>query len=214
MRRLAVLPALLLAACASGPQPPDWQSNAQSATEAALQAYLSGDSAGAQRQMERARSEVARTGNPARAARIELMQCAAQVASLVFEPCAGYEAFTADAGAPDRAYAHYLAGHATAPDIELLPPAQRGVARAGSTALRDVSEPLSRLVAAGVLLQQGRADPTTITTAVDTASAQGWRRPLLAWLGVQLSRAQALGDEAEVERLRRRIGLAQGQALR
>ena len=44
---------------------------------------------------------------------------------------------------------------------------------------------IERLVAAGVLLQTGRADPGVIAQAVDTASAQGWRRPLLAWLGVR-----------------------------
>ena len=201
---------LLLAACAGGPPPADWQLNAQSASEAATAAYLAGDSAAETRHFERARSEVSRTGSPQRMARIELLRCAAHVASLVFEACPGYERLQADADAPERAYAQYLAGRAQAPDIELLPAVQRGVARGGPAALREVADPLSRLVAAAVLFQQGRADPTTIALAVDTASAQGWRRPLLAWLNVQLARAEHAGDTSEVERLRRRIALAQG----
>ena len=68
--------------------------------------------------------------------------------------------------------------------------------------------PLARLVAAGVLLQTNRADPAVIASAIDTASAQGWRRPLLAWLGVQQKRAQAAGDTAEAARIQRRITLA------
>jgi hypothetical protein len=200
----------LVAACAGGPPPPDWQLNAQSASEAATAAFLAGDTAAEMRHFERARAEVSRTGSPQRLARIELLRCAAHVASLQLEACAGYERLGADADAPERAYAAYLMGQAQPADIELLPPAQRSVARGGPAALRDVADPLSRLVAAAVLFQQGRADPSTIVLAADTASAQGWRRPLLAWLKVQLARAEHAGDAAEAERLRRRIALAQG----
>ena len=42
---------------------------------------------------------------------------------------------------------------------------------------------------------------------MDTASAQGWRRPLLAWLGVQAMRATQAGDTAEAQRIQRRINL-------
>jgi hypothetical protein len=42
---------------------------------------------------------------------------------------------------------------------------------------------------------------------MDTASAQGWRRPLLAWLNVQAQRAEQGGDSEEAARLRRRIAL-------
>ena len=45
--------------------------------------------------------------------------------------------------------------------------------------------------------------------AADTASAQGWRRPLLAWLDVQARLADERGDAAEAARLRRRMGLVE-----
>jgi hypothetical protein len=77
-----------------------------------------------------------------------------------------------------------------------------------SGSLAGVADPLARLVAAGALLKAGRITPADIAAAVDTASSQGWRRPLLAWLGVQEQRARAAGDAAAVERLRRRIELA------
>jgi hypothetical protein len=69
---------------------------------------------------------------------------------------------------------------------------------------------LARLVAVGVLFQAGRASPPAIALAVDTASSQGWRRPLLAWLKVQLELAERAGDSEAAERLRRRIGVAAG----
>jgi hypothetical protein len=64
------------------------------------------------------------------------------------------------------------------------------------------------LVAAGAALRAGQLTPEGIATATETASTQGWRRPLLAWLGVSIQRAQALGDTQEVARLQRRVALA------
>ena len=61
-------------------------------------------------------------------ARIELAHCAAQLASLVFDACAGFEALRADAPAPERVYADYLAGRVASGDVGLLPAAHRAVA--------------------------------------------------------------------------------------
>ena len=83
--------AALVAACASSPPVPDWQGNARSAMDRAIAAYLSGDSAVADVEFRRARAEIARTGRTDLLARVELMRCAARVASLVFERCEGFE---------------------------------------------------------------------------------------------------------------------------
>ncbi|WP_343730811.1 hypothetical protein [Duganella sp.] len=101
---------------------------------------------------------------------------------------------------------------AGAADIALLPEQHRAVAAATSdtavvSAVQAITDPLSRLVASGVLLRTGRANPQILADAVETASAQGWRRPLLAWLGVQAMRAEQAGDTAEAQRIKRRIAL-------
>jgi len=207
---------LMLAGCAGHPPPPDWQLNAKAASERSLAAYLSGNARVDAQELERARSEIARTGRADLLARIELTRCAAQVASLVFGPCAEFEALRADADAAERAYADYLAARIAAPSIALLPEPQRAVAAGARAdapnvaALRAIDDPLSRLVAAGVLFEAGRADPQVITIAIDTASAQGWRRPLLAWLDVELRRAEQSGAVEDAARLRRRVALVQG----
>jgi len=206
---------LLLTACAGGQPPLDWQLNSKAAMGGAVTAYLSGDSALEARQFELARSEVARTGRADLVARIELIRCAARVASLQFGACDGFEKLRSHASPPERAYADFLAARLSAPDIDLLPAAQRAVAASSnpetaSASLRAVEDPFSRLVAAAVLFEAGRANPSAITLAVDTASSQGWRRPLLAWLNVQAMRAEKAGATDEAERLRRRIGLLQG----
>jgi hypothetical protein len=209
--------AILVAACAGSPPTPNWQGNARSAMDRATAAYLAGDTRVADAEFERARAEVARTGRPDLLARVELMRCATRVASLDFEPCERFERLRPDADTAERAYADYLAARVLPQDIALLPPQHRAVASANLgvdaalEAVRSIEDPLSRLVAIGVLFQSGRASPTAIALAVDTASAQGWRRPLLAWLNVQLELAERAGNAEEAERLRRRIGVALGK---
>ena len=216
MRRLTApvaLVVLLVTSCSSTPPAPDWQMNAKGGMERAQDAYLSGNARVEVAEFTRARAEVARTGRPDLLARLELARCATRVASLVLEPCTAYEALAADAAAPEKAYAAYLAGRAQASDVPLLPEQHQpfaGVAPVPAARVQALADPLSRLVAAGVLLQTGRADPGVIAVAIEAASSQGWRRPLLAWLGVQAQRATLAGDGAEAERIRRRMALVTG----
>lgn len=213
LRFSAVLATALLVACGNTPPPPDWQMNAKGSLERSLEAYLTGNNRVEVLEFERARAEVARTGRPDLLARTELMRCAGRVASLVLEPCVGFEALRQDALPAERAYADYLAGRLPAKDVALLPPQHRAVAShvsSGGGALPDIADPMARLVAAGVLLQAGQASPAVVAQAVATASAQGWRRPLLAWLGVQARLAEQGGDADEAARIRRRIQLVQG----
>ncbi|MGZ9059900.1 MAG: hypothetical protein ACXW14_11730, partial [Burkholderiaceae bacterium] len=202
-------------ACASGPPVPDWESNAKTSMDHAVAAYLTGDTRLAASDFERARSEIGRTGRIDLIGRAELVRCAARVASLVFEPCEGFEKLRADSAAPERAYADYLAARVQPQDIALLPPQHHATASStlsadgAVAALRAIEDPLSRLVAIGVLFQAGRANPTAIAMATDTASAQGWRRPLLAWLNVQLALAEKSGDTGEAAQLGRRIAVVQ-----
>ena len=202
--------ALLVGACSSTPPPPDWQSNSKLAIERAVAAHLNGDARIEALELERARREVARTGRFDLAARIELMHCAARIASLAFEPCTGFEAIREQSGAAERAYADYLEGRSIAPqDITLLPAAQQ-IGAGSASSLKDIADPFARLVAIGVRFRTDRADPAAIDLAIDTASAQGWAVPLVTWLGVQLKRAEAAGADDEARRLRRRIDLIVG----
>ena len=202
----------LLIACASRPPVPDWQLDAKGASERFVKAYAAGNSRVETLEFAKARSAVASTGRLDLLARLELLRCATRVASLVLEPCAGFEALRAEAQPAERAYADYLAGQLAARDAALLPPAQQSVVAAApaaqAAALKSVDDPLSRLVAAGVLLRRSQASPAVLAQAVETASAQGWRRPLLAWLGAQAMRAEQAGDTLEAARLRRRMDLA------
>ncbi|WP_293605001.1 hypothetical protein [Polaromonas sp. UBA4122] len=204
--------ALLLSACASGPKPPDWQLEAKGSMERSVAAYMEGNSRVEMAELARARSQLSRTGRADLLATAELLHCATRVASLVFEPCAGFETLRQDASEAQRAYADYLRGQVQPQSIALLPAPQRAAAAGDAGAVQGIADPLSQLVAAGVMLQTGKASPAVIVQAINTASSQGWRRPLLAWLNLQAQRAEQAGSSEEAARLRRRIALTQGSS--
>ncbi len=180
---------LFLSGCAGGPVPPAWQASAKYSLDAFQQAYLRGDTRVADLEFARARAELASTGSPALVARAELIRCAARTASLEFDDCPGFEKLRADAGPEELTYAEFLAGRA-----------ERAAAE----------DPFSRLVFLAVQFKGAKATPENIASAIEISSAQGWRRPLLAWLGVEEKRAEAAGDNAALAAVRRRIALVSG----
>jgi hypothetical protein len=206
MRVILLLATLAaLAGCGSKPREPDWQMNAHGALERYVNAYMSGNARVEASEFERGRSELESTGQPGLVARAELTRCALRVATLVFEPCEGFERLRADSPAAERAYADYLAGTIAPADVALLPAQHR------AASVKAIEDPVSRLVAAGVLFRRNQATPELLALAAATASEQGWRRPLLAWLGVAARRAEQAGALEEAQRLRRRMALAAGE---
>ncbi len=213
MRRvLLILLAAVLAACAGGAVEPDWRVNAHEALTAYVQSSLKGDMRIAARELAIARREAGRTGSAEPLARVELTACAVRIASLAGEDCPEVQPLLRDAGEASRAYAAYLAGRWEGLDRALLPPAQRDVPVATDAVakLNGIDEPFSRLVAAALLLGAGRLPPEGIAVAIDTASAQGWRRPLVAWLMFDRDRLTAAGDSIRAAERQRRIDYASG----
>lgn len=203
-RAVLLLAVAALAGCAGTPRPA-WTGDAQAALALAVEAALGGDARAEAQAFDRARATLARSGQPGLLARAELLRCAAQAARLEPSACAAFEPLRADAAADDRAYADYLAGRLQPADLERLPPHHRAAARGDAGALAQAGDPFARLVAAATLLHAGRADGAVVAQAVDTASAQGWRRALLPWLRVQQRQAEAAGQGDEAARVQRRI---------
>ena len=196
-----------LAGCGSKPVQPEWKSNASGSLKGFSQSYLKGDTGAAEAEFKRARIEMASTGRPDLVAHAELYRCATRVASLEYDDCPGFQALAQDATASERAYAAYLAGNWQGLDAALLPDQHRAIVQ-GKGGIAAIVDSLSQLVAAGVLMKAGRIAPADIKAATETASMQGWRRPLLMWLGVAHKRASEAGDVAEAARIQRRIDLA------
>lgn len=208
---LAALIAIAGAGCSVAPTPA-WQADAHDGLESFTGAYLKGDTKLATRYFAESRAAVAGTGRADLVARAELIRCGIGTAALDFDACSGFEAIRADATDADRAYADFLGGKFEQEAGAKLPPQYEGIAKAKDAdaqnrALRDIKDPVSRLVAAGALFRGGRLSPEGLSTAVDTASEQAWRNPLLAYLNVQAKLAETAGDTAALEAIRKRIEL-------
>ncbi|MFD2297838.1 hypothetical protein QRO11_14970 [Paracidovorax citrulli] len=209
----AMLAAALATGCAQRPPAPEWELNARGAADRATQAYLSGNDRVAAQEWRRAREETARTARPDLLARVVLLECATRVASLAQVGCPDFAPLRGGAAAAERAYADYLEGRAGGAEAGLLPPAQRAVQAEGTPALAGVADPLARLLAAAVLHVRGQGGPDVSQNAIDAASSQGWRRPLLAWLLLAEREARAGGDARRADQLRQRVDvLGQGEA--
>ena len=89
----------------------------------------------------------------------------------------------------------------------LSPPTAAQSAADTAPLLSAMADPLSRLVAAAVLVQAGHGNPAVVAAGVQAASDQGWTRPLLAWLGWQLRQARAAGNAELARRTQARIDL-------
>jgi hypothetical protein len=204
--------AVLLAGCATQPAP-EWQANAHSALQRATRAYLAGADRVATAEWRLAQTELARTAQPEQVFRGVVLNCAVHQSALQLHHCTPAHAVQQQASAADAAYVRYLSAAHQLSDVPLLPAAQQAVAAAllaGDVPnLASITDSLSRLVAASVVLQQRGPNPALLQTAVDTASAQGWRKPLLAWLQLQMQYAQQQGDTALVHQVERRIATLQ-----
>lgn len=221
-KKAGVALVVLLSACSSTPPPPTWQANAFGALETYTKAYLSGQQALSADALRQARLEVAQTGRPDVMARLELTRCALEVAGLIKTDCPGFQALAIDAQASDKSYAAFLSGRWQGLDEQKLPlqyrdfftlasapgePPSFDAGKASPSHLLKINNPLSQLVAAGILHIRGQLKSQDVAVAAEAASAQGWRRPLLAWLGLQLQAAKARGDVAQTASIERRLSL-------
>lgn len=211
MKRAALIIAVsLLAACANHVPPPDWLLRADAARDAHARFWLEGRDKLADGQLALARDAVRQTGDASAMARIELHACAVQMAALAATDCPAFAALAIDAGRREQVYGDYLAGRLDNANIGLLPEAQANVWR-NPGALKEVADPLSRLLAAAVLFRSNRLSPEGIALAIDTASTQGWRRPLLAWLTLERERRQRSGDAEGAAAIERRLARIVGE---
>jgi hypothetical protein len=217
MRRLLLLGSvLLLSACGSkGPPIPDWKTDSANYIERYKKAYLTGDNTLADGYFKRALDATSGAGRVAETARLWLIQCALNKASLASDNCATYADLSrADSTAEDRAYYQFLTGAWDQLDVKSLPgqyvpllKLANGDAAPSNAVLKAIPDSLSRLIGASILLSRKQADDATLALAAETASDQGWRRPLLVYLKLQETRAKERGDTGVQTQLAVRIRL-------
>ncbi len=217
---IALAGLLLLGACGSGgPPPPDWKRDAADFVERYSKHALRGENSLAERYFQQAIAATGGAGRLADTARLWLVHCAVRRAMLIDDPCAEYAGLAPfEPHAADHAYYQFLTLRWDTADAALLPaPHQRLVeapADARHAVLAQVEDPLARLLDASLLLMRREANAATLSLATETASAQGWRQPLLTYLKLREKQALIQGDTAEQAHLQQRIQLVEQQLTR
>jgi hypothetical protein len=213
-RLLACTCLILLAACGGKPPPPDWKADAADLIERYQKHELRGENLLAERYFKQAVAATASAGRVAETARLWLGRGAVRRASLDDDDCSEYlELAQTETSAADRTYYRFVTLDWNGIDTSALPRPYAAVVAAApdrrTAPVGAIEHPLSRLLAASLVVQRGEADDALLALATETASAEGWTRPLLVYLKLQHKRATGRGDTAALAALDARIRLVE-----
>jgi plasmid maintenance system killer protein len=196
-----------LTACSSAPPSKDWSNNSYANQQLAIKYILLGESKKSQAVIAQLRKDLSLTARTDLAAKTELILCATEQAALIMPPCENFEKLKSDAKPSELAYAQFLSGQWNTMTVQLLPEQYQALVQHAQpeSQLAGIESPLSRLIAGSVLLQKNQLSANGLELMVNTASSEGWRKPLLAWLSVQLKVFEQNQDESAATLVKRRI---------
>jgi hypothetical protein len=181
---------LLLAGCASRPAP-EWIGASYNHLERYKEHYLRGNESLADKSFQKAFEEIKSSGDIDAMAKACLIKIAVRTAAL--EAFDDREYLRPAAVLPTLPYVHYysfLKGSFEKVDVNELPGQYRHFLKALLTGNRIdiereaslIEDPLSRLIAAGLIVRDRQESEALLNGAIETASRQGWKKPLLAYL--------------------------------
>jgi hypothetical protein len=188
---LSLLFALLICACGSATPVPDWKDNAYRQLDDYKTSFLTGKEESTEPHFIKARREIAAGNDLSLLTIAYLTKYALHTASLEsFDSSEFAKLYRLEPNVSDMAYCHFLKGNFSAVDSKALPVRYGGVLKAAyakdlTMAAREIAvidDPLSRLIACGVWVQYLPSDETILQIGISTASTNGWRRPLWAYL--------------------------------
>lgn len=196
-----------IAACSSTPAPKDWSANTFSGQQSATKYLLLGETKKAQAAISQLRKDLAATARTDLAAKTELALCAIEQASLKMPPCEAFEKLKIDALPAELAYAQFLSGQWVGLQVALLPEQYQAMVQHSQpeSQLIAIKSPISRLIAGSVLLQKNQLSAKSLELMVDTASQEGWRKPVLAWLNIQFNIFEKNNATEQAQQIKRRI---------
>ena len=193
MRRIVCLIvfSFLLAGCGSSKPVPEWKDASFNQLDNYKKSYLSGKERIAEAYFNKSVDEIKSSGNLEILARAYLTKYACQVA--VLEAFDDSEYLRIDAVEPilqNKTFYNFLKGAFDRVDENLLPGQYVGFFRAFKSGKKDeiaseiskMDNPLSKLIAIGLLVRKNTYDEIELSLAIDIASQNGWKKALLSYL--------------------------------
>lgn len=205
---------ILLAGCGGKTPPPDWKVDSSDLIERYQKHELRGENILAERYFQQAVNAAGSAGQVAETARLWLVRCAVRRASLDHDDCSEYvELAKLETTDEDRAYYQFITLDWKGVQPSRLP-SHYAALLAGPVDKRHaqvaaIDAPLSRLLAASLVVQRGEADDALLALATETASAEGWKRPLLVYLRLAEKRASERQDADALAAIQARIRLVE-----
>ncbi len=218
MKRLMYLGVLLLVTgCSSAPPVPDWLNASSNQLETYKKSYLGGKDKIAALQFKSAVAEVKKSGDLEVLGRTYLIRMALETAVLADMENAEYlKIATVSPNRQNGNFYFFLNGKLEQTDVDLLPSQYRDFASALKSgggpgdrlrAIEKMNDPLSRLIAIGILVRLHQDDEALLKKAVETASAQGWKKALLVYLSRLKSLHEAKQDRSQAQAVSDRLEL-------
>jgi hypothetical protein len=216
MKKLFPLMMVVLICACSSVTVPVWKDKAYRHLEDYKINFLDGKEDATEFHFIKARREIAASNDLNLLTIAYLTKYALHTASLEsFDASEFVKLYRLEPKAADMAYCHFLKGNFNAVDLTVLPARYTGVMKAAAgkdvtLAAREIAaidDPLSRLVAAGVWVRYMSYDENILQTAINTASANGWRRPLWAYLSKLQTYYQERGDKSKADIIKERLEL-------
>ena len=215
MKKILCLLSILLLFAGCGPKPLPWIAAGYQRMENFKTDFLTGrPPIVTDMHFQKAVEEIKKSGDLDLLGKVWLTRMALQVAVLDEPEDGDYPKIEAAESVPvNRNFYLFLKGDAAA-DGALLPAQYRtffaalngGNAAETGAAVAKIDDPLSRLIAAGLAVRRAENE-ALLLTAVETASRNGWKRALLAWLKRLGAFYEASGEAAKAAAVRQRIDL-------
>jgi len=213
---LLIIFALFICACWSAKPIPVWKDKAYMHLDDYKTSFLAGKEESTEPHFIKARREIAASNDLGLLTIAYLTKYALHTASLEnFDTSDFAKLYKLEPNPSDMAYCHLLKGNFTAVDMKVLPYRYAGVLKAAlardlTMAAREITaidDPLSRLIACGVCVKYLPSDETILQTGISTASANGWRRPLWAYLNKLQEHYLETGDQNKSTAVKARLDL-------
>jgi len=207
---------LMLIGCGAGKPAPGWLSAGSSQLENYKKHYLGGQDKIAALEFNDALKEIKQSGDLEILARSHLIRMALQTATLQDLTDADYLKIEAVQPSPVNGnFYAFLQGKVAQVDEKLLPEQYLGLLatlrRSGEgerlPAIEQIKDPLSQLIALGILVRLGQDNEVLLQKAIAIASGEGWKKALIAYLGRLKIYYETKQESSKARTIEQRINL-------
>lgn len=213
---LMLLPVCLLLAGCSSKHIPDWIHAGHNQMEDFKKDYLEGNDKPATLHFIKATEEIKKSGDPDVLARAYLTKYALQTAVLESIDDSVYLKIAAVQSAPENSnFFNFLKGNFDQVESRFLPEQYRRLMETLRKGNKEdlvaesakIDDPLSRLIALGVIVQYREYDEKMLQNAVAAASQNGWKKAVLVYLDKLADYYRKTREPEKEDPVRKRIEL-------